>query len=85
MLNNKKIFKYNLCFGLLKLYTYIQQDQKAKLDYHMSMLIAYMAGGEGLGVSSFKMFCQRGGQNSFYLLCVCACVCVMGGGDGRVQ
>ena len=31
------------------LYTNIQQDQKAKLDYHMSMLFAYMAGGEGDG------------------------------------
>ena len=82
MLNNKKIFKYNLCFGLLKLYTYIQQDQKAKLDYHMSMLIAYMAGGEGLGVSSFKMFCQRGAE--FFLLAVCVCVCVRDGrGGGR--
>ena len=60
MLNNKKIFIYNLCFGLSKLYTNIQQDQKAKLDYHMSMLFAYMAGGEGVGVRSFKMFCQRG-------------------------
>ena len=58
MLNNKKIFIYNLCFDLSKLYTNIQQDQKAKLDYHMSMLFAYMAGGEG--VRGFKMFCQRG-------------------------
>ena len=49
MLNNKKIFIFNLCFGLSKLYTNIQQDQKAKLDYHMSMLFAYMAGGEGGG------------------------------------
>ena len=51
VLNNKKIhvFIYNLCFGLSKLYTNIQQDQKAKLDYHMSMLFAYMAGGEGVG------------------------------------
>ena len=50
MLNNKKkIFIYNLCFGLSKLYTNIQQDQKAKLDYHMSMLFAYMEGGEGVG------------------------------------
>ena len=61
---------YNLCFGLSKLYTIIQQDQKAKMDYHMSMRIAYMAGGEGVGVRGFKMFCQRG-QNVFYLLCVC--------------
>ena len=29
------------------MYTNSQQDQKAKLDYHMSMLFAYMAGGEG--------------------------------------
>ena len=75
---------YNLCFGLSKLYTIIQQGQKVKLDYHMSMLFAYMAGGEGVGggVRGFKMFCQRG-QNFFYLLCVC--VWGWGGGGGQVQ
>ena len=78
MLNNKKIFIYNLCFGLSKLYTNIQQDQKAKLDYHMSMLFAYMAGGEGVGLEVLKCF-VRGGQNFFYLLCVCVCV------GGQVQ
>ena len=75
-----KIFIYNLCFGLSKLYTNIQQDQKAKFDCHMSMLFAYMAGGEtGGGVRGFffLMF-FRGGQNLFYLLCVC------GGGSGSV-
>ena len=36
---------------LSKLYTNIQQDQQA---YHMSMLYAYLAGGEG--VRDFKMF-----------------------------
>ena len=45
---------------------------KAKLDYHMSMLFAYMAGGEGGGGRGFKMFCQRGSE-FFYLLCVCVC------------
>ena len=47
------------------------------------MLFAYMAGGEGVGVRGFKMFCQRGseGQNFFYLLCVCVC----GGGGGGVR
>ena len=78
MLNNKKIFIYNLCFGLSKLYTNIQQDQKAKLDYHMSMLFAYMAGGEGVGVRGFIKFCQRGSK--FFLLALCVCVCVWGGG-----
>ena len=78
MLNNKKIFIYNLCFGLSKLYINFQQDQKAKWDYPMSMLFAYMAGGRGgAGIRGFKMFCQRN-QNFFYLLCVC--VCVWGGG-----
>ena len=62
---------YNLCFGLSKLYTNIQQDHKAKLDDHMSMLFAYMAGGEGGG--GLKMFCQRVSE-IFYLLCVCVCV-----------
>ena len=42
----------------------------------MSMLFAYMTSGEGVGVKSFKMFCQSG-QNFFYLLCVCG-----GGGGG---
>ena len=79
MLNNKKIFIYNLCFNLSKLYSNIQQDKKAKLDYHMSMLFAYMAGGEGGGARGFKMFCQRGSE-FFYLLCVC----VWGGGSGSV-
>ena len=75
--NNKKIFIYILYVGLSKLYTNIQQDQKAKVDYHiMSMLFAYMAGGEGVGFRGFKMFCQRG-QN-FFLLALC--VCVWGGG-----
>ena len=35
-----------MLFCLSKLYTNIQQDQKAKLDYHISMLFAYMAGGK---------------------------------------
>ena len=36
----------------------------------MSMLFAYMAGGEG--VRGFKIFCQRGSE--FYLLALCVCV-----------
>ena len=63
--------KHNLCFGLSKLYTNIQQDQKAKSDYQMSMLFAYMAGGEGVGIRGFKMFCQRGSELFLYDLCVC--------------
>ena len=66
---------YNLCFGLSKLYTIIQQDQKAKLDYHMSMLFAYMVGEEGGGVEVLKCF-VRG--NRIFLLALC--VCVWGGG-----
>ena len=53
-LHNKKNI-YNLYFGLSKLYTSIQQDQKAKLDYHMSMLFAYVAGGEGWGLEVFTV------------------------------
>ena len=41
----------------------------------MSMLFAYMAGGEGVGLEVLKCF-VRGGQNFFYLLCV------WGGGEG---
>ena len=77
MLNIKKNI-YNLCFGLSKLYTNIQQDQKTKLDYHMSMLFAYMAGGEGVGVRGFKMFCQRASE--FLLLDLCG-----GRGEAQVQ
>ena len=46
----------------------------------MSMLFAYMASGEGVGVRGFKMFCQRG--SDFLLLALCVCVCVGGGGGG---
>ena len=76
MLNNKKKTIYiKLMFWFVEpVHKYIQQDQKAKLGYHMSMLFAYMAGGEGdRGSKGFKMFCQRG-QNFFYLVCVCVCV-----------
>ena len=71
---------YNLCFGLSKLYTNIQQDQKAKLDYHMSMLFAYMAAGRGWRLEVLKCF-VRGGQN-FSTCFVCG---VGGGGEGQVQ
>ena len=48
----------------------------------MSMLFAYMAGGEvGLGGRGFKMFCQCGSE--FFLLALC--VCVGGGGGVRVR
>ena len=72
MLNNKKIFIYNLRFGSSKLYTNIQQDQKAKLDYHMSMLFAHMSGGGGGGggVRGLKIFCQRGSEVFLLALCV---------------
>ena len=43
----------------------------------MSMLFAYMAGGEGGGGLEVLKCFVRGGQNFFYLLCVC----VWGGGD----
>ena len=52
--------------------------QKAKLDYHMSMLFAYMAGGDGVGVRGFKMFCQRGSE----LFLLALFVCMWGGGGG---
>ena len=45
----------------------------------MSMVFAYMAGGERSGgwggVRGFKMFCQRGSEFFSTL-----CVCVLGGG-----
>ena len=45
----------------------------------MSVLFAYMAGGEGVGVRGFKMFCQSGSE-FFHLLCVC-----VWGGEGGSQ
>ena len=44
----------------------------------MLMLFAYMAGGEGVGVRGFKMFCQRGSE--FFLLALC-----VGPGRGGVR
>ena len=73
---------YNLCFCLSKLYTNIQQDQKAKLGYHLSLLFACMAGGEGVGGSEGLKCFVTGGQN-FFLLAFCAYVC-RGGGSGSV-
>ena len=71
-----------LMFWFVKLYTNIQQDQKATLDYHMPMLCAYMAGGEGEGVGLKVLKCfVRGGQN-FFLLALCVCI---GGGRGGVR
>ena len=77
---NKNIY-IQLVFWFVKTYTNIQQDQKTKLDYHRSMLFAYMAGGEGGGVLEVLKGFVGGGQNFFYLLCVCVC----GGGGGQVQ
>ena len=57
-------------FWFVKTYTNIQQDKKAKLDYHMSMLFAYMAGGEGVGVLEVLKCFVGGGQN-FFLLALC--------------
>ena len=58
----------------------IQQDQKAKLDYHMSMLFAYMAGGEGGGGLEVLKCFVRGGQN--FSTCF-ARLCVWGEGGVR--
>ena len=43
----------------------------------MSVLIAYMAGGEGVVGRGFKMFSKRGSE--FFLLALC----LWGGGGGR--
>ena len=48
----------------------------------MSILFAYMAGGEGVGVRGFNMFCQRG--SVCFLLALCVYVCVCGGGLSSV-
>ena len=46
----------------------------------MSMMFAYMAGREEVGIRGFKMFCQRGSE--FFLLALCVCG---GGGEGGVR
>ena len=65
-----------------KLYTNIQQVQKAKLDYHISMLFAYMAGGEGWGLEVLKCFIRGVRFLLALCVCVCVCVCVSFGGEG---
>ena len=60
-------------FWFVKTVHYIHQYQKAKLDYHMSMLFEYMAGGERVRLEVLKCF-VRGGQN--FSTCF---VCVWGG------
>ena len=81
MLNNKKKYLNAHYVLVCQNYTLIfQQDQRAKMDYHMSMLFAYMAGGEGEGARGFKMFCQRGSEYFLLALRVCVCVCEGGGG-----
>ena len=44
----------------------------------MSMLFAYMAGGEGVGVEVLKYFVRGARIFSTYFVCVCG-----GGGGGR--
>ena len=61
--------KYNLCFDLSKLYTNIQQDQKAKL---VTVKFVCVYGGRGGGGVLEDLRCfVRGGQNFCCLLFVC--------------
>ena len=46
----------------------------------MSMLFAYLAGGEGVGLEVLKCFVRGGSE--FFLLCF---VCVCGGSSGSVS
>ena len=48
----------------------------------MSMLFAYMAGGEGVGLEVLKCFVRGGSE--FFLLALYVCVCRGGGGSGSV-
>ena len=58
-------------FWFSKLYTNIQHDQEAKLDYHMSMLFAYKAGGEGRGGRLEILQCFVRGVRIFSTCFVC--------------
>ena len=78
--NNKKIFIYNLCSALSKLYTNIQQDQEAKLDYQCQCCLRIWRAGREWEVRGFKIFYQRGSE--FFLLALCVCVWWGGGGGG---
>ena len=79
MLNNKNIY-IQLMFWFVNTVTNIQQGQKAKLDYHMSMLLRKWRAGRGWGLEVLKMFCQRGSE--FFLLSLCVWGGV--GGSGSV-
>ena len=76
MLSNNKIFIYNLCFGLSKLYT-ISAGPESKIGLsYVNVVCVYGGRGGGWGLDVLKCF-VRGGQNFFYLL-----LCVGGGGGG---
>ena len=53
-------------------------ESKIGLSF-VNVVCVYGGWGEGEGIGGIKMFCQRGGQNFFYLLCVC-----VRGGSGSV-
>ena len=55
---------------------FFQQDQKAKLDYHMSMLFAYMQGLQRIGffvvnMSKISVVVKHGGRKPVKLMKDC--------------
>ena len=71
MLNDNKKYLYTTHVLVCQNFTLIfSRTRKQNWIIICHLLFAYMAGGEGVGVRGFKMFCQRG-QNFFVSLCVC--------------
>ena len=82
MLSNNKIFIYNLCFGLSKLYiNSAGPESKVGLSY-VNVVCVYGGRGGGWGLDVLKCFVRGGGAEFFLLAFVCVCVC---GGGGQAQ
>ena len=71
--NKKKVFIYNLCFGLSKLYINSQQDEKAEIGLsYVNVVCVYGGTGGGGGLEVFKCFVR--GVRIFSSCFVCVCV-----------
>ena len=69
MLNNKKKSYTTYVLVCQNCTLKFSRTKKQNWIIICQMLFAYMAGGEGVGVRGFKMFCQKGSE--FFLLALC--------------